>query len=96
LSAKNRARIEEALRRSPADYGLPAQLWNGPLLSAFLKKQFEVTMCVRNCQRLFRQFGFRLRKPRPMVAQADPLLQAAVKKTPKTRPRSRRRPLGDG
>ena len=96
LNSKNRARIEEALRRSPADYGLPAQLWNGPLLSAFLEKQFGVTMCVRNCQRLFRQFGFRLRKPRPMVAKADPLMQAAVKKTPKAGPRSRRRSLGDG
>jgi transposase len=94
LTSKNRARVEEALRSSPVDYGLPAQLWNGPLLSAFLQKQFGVKMGVRNCQRLFRQFGFRLRKPRPMVAQADPLLQAAVKKTPKTGPRPRRRPLG--
>lgn len=90
LKPADRDRIEEALRRSPVDYGLPAHLWNGPLLSTFLKKHFGVTMCVRNCQRLFRQFGFRLRKPRPMVAQADPLLQAAVKKTSKTRSRSRR------
>jgi len=96
LKPKDRSRIETALRRSPADYGLPAQLWNGPLLSLFVKQQFGVTMCVRNCQRLFRQFGFRLRKPRPMVAQADPLLQAAVKKTAHARARSRRRSVGDG
>jgi transposase len=96
LKPKDRDRIESVLRRNPADYGLAAHLWNGPLLSTFLEKQFGVTMSVRNCQRLFRQLGFRLRKPRPMVAQADPLLQAAVKKTPKARPRSRRRPLGDG
>ena len=96
LRPKDRDRIEEALRRSPVEYGLPAQLWNGPLLSTFLKRQFGVTMCVRHCQRLFRQFGFRLRKPRPMVAQADPLLQMAVKKTPKARSRSQRRPVGDG
>jgi transposase len=96
LNSKDRARVEVALRRSPVDYGLPAQLWNGPLLSTFLQQQFGVTMCVRNCQRLFRQFGFRLRLPRPMVAQADPIRQAAVKKTPNPRARSQRRPLGGG
>jgi transposase len=87
LNPKDLEKIEVALRRSPADYGLPAQLWDGPLLSALLKKNFGVTLKVRQCQRLFRQLGFRLRKPRPEIAQADPLLQAAVKKTPATRTR---------
>lgn len=74
--------VETALRRSPADYGLPAQLWDGPLLSSFLAKQLGVTLRARQCQRLFRRLGFRLRKPRPDIAQANPVLQAAVKKTP--------------
>ncbi len=87
LSPKNLEKIEVALRRSPADYGLPVQLWDGPLLSAFLQKQFGVTLKVRQCQRLFRQLGFRLRKPRPEIAQADPFRQAVVKKTPATRRR---------
>ena len=87
LDPKDMAKVETALRRSPADYGLPAQLWDGPLLSAFVQKQFGVTLKVRQCQRLFRQLGFRLRKPRPEIAQADPLLQAVVKKTPSTRRR---------
>ena len=85
LSVSDRERVEEALRKSPADFGLPAQLWDGPLLSAFLKKQMGVELHVRQCQRMFRQMGFRLRKPRPQVAAADPALQAAHKKTPKTR-----------
>jgi transposase len=84
LGPKELEKIAVALRRSPADYGLPAQLWDGPLLSAFLQKRFQVNLKVRQCQRLFRQLGFRLRKPRPAIAQADPLLQAAVKKTPAT------------
>ena len=85
LNEKQREKVETALRRSPADFGLPAQLWDGPLLSAFLAKELGVTLRVRQCQRLFRQLGFRLRKPRPMIAQADPLLQAAHKKTPPLR-----------
>jgi transposase len=33
-------------------------------------------------ERLFRQLGFRLRKPRPLIASADPEQQGRVKKTP--------------
>ncbi len=77
--------VETALRHSPVDYGLPAQLWDGPLLSTFVAKRFGVTLRVRQCQRLFRRLGFRLRKPRPEIAQADPWLQAVVKKTPPPR-----------
>jgi len=84
LSAADRERVEQALRKTPADFGLGAQLWDGPILSAFLKKQLGIDLHVRQCQRMFRQMGFRLRKPRPQVASADPLLQAAHKKTPRT------------
>ena len=48
------------------------------------------TLGVRQCQRLFRRMGFRLRKPRPQVAQADPLKVAEVKKTPRPGPARRR------
>jgi hypothetical protein len=39
---------------------------------------------VRQCQRMFRQLGFRLRKPRPALAQANPAVQKAHKKNSKT------------
>ncbi|MBM4024636.1 MAG: winged helix-turn-helix domain-containing protein [Planctomycetes bacterium] len=70
LSDADRARVETALRGSPSDYGLAAHLWDGPLLSSFLNKHLGITLRVRQCQRLFRQMGFRLRKPRPQVASA--------------------------
>jgi transposase len=81
LNQKHMARIEVALRQSPAKYGLAAHLWDGPTLSAFIGRELGVKLKARQCQRLFRQLGFRLRKPRPLVAKADPLLQAAHKKT---------------
>jgi flavin reductase (DIM6/NTAB) family NADH-FMN oxidoreductase RutF len=37
---------------------------------------------VRQCQRMFRDLGFRFRKPRPKMAHADPEQQATYKKTP--------------
>jgi len=72
--------IQEALRLSPEDYGLTAHLWDGKLLSHFIDQQFGIHIGVRQCQRLFRQFKFRLRKPRPLIAKADPEQQQAFKK----------------
>jgi transposase len=83
LNEKQMARVEAALRSSPTEFGLPTQMWDGPTLSEFLGRELGVRLKVRQCQRLFRQLGFRLRKPRPRVAQADPELQAAHKKTPR-------------
>lgn len=83
LSQSQLTRVAAALRDSPDKYDLPTQMWDGPTLSEFLRQELGVNLKVRQCQRLFRQLGFRLRKPRPQVAQADPQLQAAHKKTPR-------------
>jgi transposase len=76
--------VDKVLRGRPEDVGLPPGMWDGPTLSTYLQKQLGVSLKVRQCQRLFRQLGFRLRKPRPVVASADPDLQKAHKKTQKT------------
>jgi transposase len=72
--------IQEALRSNPVEYGLTANLWDGKLLSHFIQKRFGIQLGIRQCQRMFRQFGFRLRKPRPLIAKADPEKQEAFKK----------------
>lgn len=72
--------IQTVLRSRPADWGLTANLWDGKLLSHFISQQFGIQIGVRQCQRLFRQLEFRLRKPRPLIAKADLELQEAFKK----------------
>lgn len=84
LDERNWRRIEADLRKSPDAFGLQANLWDGPVLSEHLRRNYGITLGVRQCQRLFRQMGFRLRKPRPQVAQADPLAALAAKKTSPT------------
>lgn len=69
--------VETALRKPPEDVGLSGSLWDGKTLSAYLQRQFEVDLGVRQCQRLFRQLGFRLRKPRPMLMEVDPTVKSA-------------------
>jgi len=95
LSAEQMAEIDRCLRLTPQDCGLQANLWDGKALAALIEHKFRVQLCVRQCQRLFRQLGFRLRKPRPLVGHPDPEIQQAHKKTPRPVRRSRRGPLGD-
>jgi len=68
------------LRRSPLELGYAQGLWDGKLLSYHLHQRYQVKVGRRQCQRLFHQLGFRLRKPRPLIAQADPERQAEYKK----------------
>ena len=74
--------LEIALRLSPRELGYNQNLWDGKLLAHHIGQTYRVALGVRQCQRIFRKMGFRLRKPRPVIAHGDPELQAAYKKTP--------------
>lgn len=74
--------ISQHLRQFPCDLGYSQNLWDGKLLSHQLKERFDISLGVRQCQRLFRQMGFRRRKPRPLIAKSDPEVQRRYKKTP--------------
>jgi transposase len=80
LDSQQLAEVDAVLRKTPRDVGMNGNLWDGKTLAAWIKRQFGTRLGVRQSQRLFRQLGFRLRKPRPMVAQADPERQKAHKK----------------
>lgn len=73
--------ISADLRKSPRDFGYGQNLWDGKMLSEHLKQQYNVKLGVRQRQRMFGRLGFRLRKPRPQVAQADSAKVEAFKKT---------------
>lgn len=81
LDTRQWRKLQSDLRNVPRAFGFEATLWDGPLLCEHLRKHYQVRLGVRQCQRLFRQMGFRLRKPPPQVAQSDPVKVAAVKKT---------------
>jgi transposase len=96
LSSAHLAQVETALRQSPTEAGVEGGgVWDGKTLSRYLEQKLGVELKARQCQRLFRQLGFRLRKPRPLIAQADPQAQATHKKTPRTGQKSHRRSVGD-
>jgi transposase len=84
LTEKQLDEVAKAMRKSPEDFDLAGRIWDGKTLSAWIEQQFDITLGVRQCQRLFRSLGFRLRKPRPLIAHADPELQAKHKKNSAT------------
>lgn len=83
LSERQLQEVNAALRSSPEESGLSGNLWDGKTLSAWIERRLGVSLGVRQCQYLFRQFGFRLRKPRPLIAQSDPERQRMHKKNSK-------------
>lgn len=87
FNEKTRQRIGQDLRQSPRQFGYSQNLWDGKLLSHHLDVQYGVRLGVRQCQRLFRSLGFRRRKPRPVIAPADPNTQQAYKKTTPASPK---------
>jgi transposase len=82
LNAKEIARIGKDIRKSPRGFGYGQNLWDGKMLSYHIERRFGKKIGVRQCQRLFHRMGFRLRKPRPLIAKADPEAQEVFKKTP--------------
>ena len=94
LSTAQLEALEGVLRQPPAAAGLSGP-WDGKTLSLYLQRQWGISLGVRQCQRLFRQLGFRLRKPRPKMAHADPDRQAAYKKTARPGPKRHGGSLGN-
>lgn len=81
--------VDRDLRQSPREFGYSQNLWDGKLLAHHLEQAQKVALGVRQCQRIFHQLGFRLRKPRPVIARANLEEQEAFKKTPQTGPKKR-------
>ncbi len=81
LSEGQLEEMGRVLREPPTAVGLSPNLWDGKTLSFYLGQRYGIDLGVRQCQRLFRQLEFRLRKPRGVLAKADPERQAAHKKT---------------
>ena len=83
LNSSQWERLSKDLRKHPTIFKYEQNLWDGKLLAHHLTTKYNITLGVRQCQRIFHKFGFRRRKPRPVIAQADPVAQKAFKKTPK-------------
>lgn len=72
--------IGKDLRRNPTEFRYTQNLWDGKLLSYHLEQIYHTKLSVRHCQRLFHKLDFRRRKPRGVIANADPVKKENFKK----------------
>ena len=71
LNSEQKEELKEVLQKSPEESGMPCNLWEGKSLSSYIKTRYGIDLKVRSCQRLFHKLGFKLKRPRPVVARAD-------------------------
>ena len=61
LSKEQKEEIKDAILSDPSIHGY--NVWDGPSLSDFILKKYDVNLGVRQCQRLFHQLGFSQIRP---------------------------------
>jgi transposase len=83
LNETDRIELQKDLKRSPKDFNYQQVRWDGKLLSHHLKLHYGVELQVRQCQKLFKQLGFSLKRPRRMPTGADPEKREEFKKNSK-------------
>lgn len=81
LSELQMEHLREQIQKHPNESGMDSNLWDGKLLSHYIKKKFGKELKVRQCQRIFNKLGFRLKRGRTMVAKGNPEDKKALKKT---------------
>ena len=93
IDEKVLATLDEALSKSPQDYGLSRNRWDGVVVAEYLKRSHSIKIHVRHAQRIIRKLGYTLRRPSYQYVQATDEgvaeFQDELKKTP-SRPRKRR------
>lgn len=63
-------KLDEALSKSPQDFGIPRAQWDGVVFVEYLKKTYHIEIHVRHAQRLIKKLGYSLRRPMYRFVQA--------------------------
>jgi len=69
LSSEQIAEIDIALQNDPNKSGY--NVWDGPSLSAYIKKTYNIDYSVRQCQRLFKSLGYSKIRPRKFPSKGN-------------------------
>lgn len=72
--------IDIALQNDPLEYGY--RVWDGISLAEYIKKTYNIEYSVRQCQRMFRDLGYNLKRPQtfPCKDENDPRREEFKKK----------------
>jgi transposase len=85
--------LDEALSKTPLDYGLSRNRWDGVVVVEYLKKFHYIKIQVRHAQEIIKRLGYSLRRPMYRYVQASDQgvsdFQEEVKKTPSRKRKQR-------
>lgn len=70
LSNEQKEKIKGVIQEDPSVYGYTN--WDGPSLSDFISKEFDVEYSIRACQKLFHELGFSLIRPQTYPSLNEP------------------------
>ena len=70
LSDEQKEKIKGVIKEDPSIYGYTN--WDGPSLSDFISKEFDVEYSIRACQKLFHELGFSLIRPQTYPSLNEP------------------------
>jgi transposase len=83
LTADQKSEIDIVLQREPSEFGY--KVWDGPTLSAYINKTYDIELSTRQCQRLFHELGYSKIRPQvfPSKGYEDTEARNELKKTEK-------------
>lgn len=81
LTDEQCVKIDEVIAQSPLMFGYKQSIWEGKLLVDYIANEFKITVSVRTAQRLIKQLGYTLQRPRTMPAGSDEEQRNAFKQT---------------
>ena len=70
LNNEQEEEIRSALSSDPSEYGY--NVWDGPSVSDYILKKYDVTLGVRACQKLMHRLGFSLVRPQTYPSLENP------------------------
>ena len=81
LTKSQKENIKVAVASDPNAFGYT--VWDGPSLSDYIASQYDISLCVRQCQRLLHELGFSLIRPQtfPSKGNEENPLRDEFKKT---------------
>lgn len=80
LTETMRKQLDADLQKSPEDFGYDFNNWDGLVLSRHLQDHYNVSLQVRQCQRIMHQLGYTLQRPQTKPYGGNPEEQAEFKK----------------
>ena len=63
--------LGEDLRKNSGVFGYSQNMWDGKLLSHHLHAKYGIDTGTGQCRRIFRKLGFRIWRPRRVIAKVD-------------------------